>query len=380
VPTQTPTPTATPTPEPADSDEEPDDSDEIDEDDENTEPDETGQQSAIDNLPSEIINGTSSFRIGSGSVVVSIDCIEYDESSIISIECSANLIRAVLSPSELARVEAGESAEIRLTIRRIYDTDEVPDEDKDSVENAIEGFSQIIEGLRFGKYHTITKQYRIGGGEWKPITQLYEEVTLIIEVPEYLRQAGAKYYLIRVHDGHAVMLYDHDDDPNTITIKTSQFSTYALALTSQSIFGRTGINDTGRNAPGITIGNTTVLLFAPFGSDLWSPLNLLICIIGILLAVLLMLRFILLKRRERKQDKQGVDITDMSIIVEDRQQYLIWFIIAVVAAMVGAFLFALVQNMNMDMALIDFWTITHTIILAAQVTAIILVTKMVKRV
>ena len=123
----------------------------------------------------------------------------------------------------------------------------------------------------------------------------------------------------------------------------------------------------------------TLLLFAPFGSNLWSPVNLFMCAIGLLLAVLLTLLFLYRKRQERKKDKENIDITDMNIIIESKQQYLLWFIIAVAAGMAGMFIFTLVQNMSADMALIDFWTITHTIILAAQLTAIALVMKLVKK-
>ena len=123
----------------------------------------------------------------------------------------------------------------------------------------------------------------------------------------------------------------------------------------------------------------TILLFAPFGSNLWSPVNLLMSAAGVLLAVMLMLKFVLRKRRERIQDKKHIDITDMDIIIESKQKYLIWFIIAVLAAMTGAFLFALVQNMQSEIALIDFWTITHTVILTAQIAAIILLMKTVKK-
>ena len=275
-PTPTPSPATTPQPSGQDSPtDSPDDNNDDEYDDDDIEPDTDLSDSGIDNLPSGAVNKTTVFSIGAGSITISLDCIENqeDDRPIITVDCSANLIRAVLSPSELARIEAGESAEIRLSIRRIYDTHEVPEEDKVSIENAIDIFSETIEGLQLGKYHTITKEYRINNGAWMPIRQLTEEVTLTIEVPESLRQEGAEYYILRAHNGNVELLVDHDDNPNTITIKTDRFSTYALAFTSP------GTLDSAGNE--------------------WSLLILIICVAGITLASILILFFVFRKRRDR---------------------------------------------------------------------------------
>ena len=52
------------------------------------------------------------------------------------------------------------------------------------------------------------------------------------------------FYVLRLHEGEATLLYDVDDDPETVTINTDGFSTYVLlyqdnkAADSESETGR----------------------------------------------------------------------------------------------------------------------------------------------
>lgn len=63
------------------------------------------------------------------------------------------------------------------------------------------------------------------------ISELYGEITLKLDIPENIRYSSKKYALIGVHRGTAVLLEDLDSDPDTITVKTDRFSSYAIVYT-----------------------------------------------------------------------------------------------------------------------------------------------------
>lgn len=63
------------------------------------------------------------------------------------------------------------------------------------------------------------------------ISELYAEITLKLDIPENIRYSSKKYALIGVHGGTAVLLEDLDSDPDTITVKTDRFSSYAIVYT-----------------------------------------------------------------------------------------------------------------------------------------------------
>ncbi len=67
-----------------------------------------------------------------------------------------------------------------------------------------------------------------------------------IGVPEELRGDGREYYIIRVHDGKYTLLEDMDDEPNTITVVTDMFSSYAIAYRQADGTGSSMINETGK--------------------------------------------------------------------------------------------------------------------------------------
>jgi len=141
---------------------------------------------------------------------------------------------------------------------------------------------------------------------------------------------------------------------------------------SLSLFdmGAGGIGIYQSPIPGITLFGRTILLFAPFGVEAWSIVNLILgCIIGVLCAAIVAILAVLRKRRERKEE---LDIQNLS---EGKQQNLVMLTAAIGMGIAGAFLFALIQDMSRLMVIIDMWTITHTVIIAAQVIAIVIIFK-----
>jgi len=78
---------------------------------------------------------------------------------------------------------------------------------------------------------------------------------------------------------------------------------------------------------------------------------------------------VLRKRLERKEE---LDIQNLN---EGKQQNLVLLTAAIGMGIVGAFLFALIQDMSRLMVIIDMWTITHTVIIAAQLVSIAIILK-----
>ena len=125
-----------------------------------------------------------------------------------------------------------------------------------------------------------------------------------------------------------------------------------------------------RPIPGVTIGGRTILLFAPFGAEAWSVINLLLgCIVGLLFAVLIALYAL---RRKRQERKKAPDVFD---VYEAKQKNLVWLTVAIGMGIAGAFLFALIQDMSRLMVILDMWTVTHSVIIATQIIAVRIILK-----
>ena len=82
------------------------------------------------------------------------------------------------------------------------------------------------------------------------ITRLNSQISITIEVPENMRNANRVFVIVRIHDGIADTLRDNDNDPNTITIMTDRFSTYAIAYQDGQQGGGSGGQNNSTGTPG----------------------------------------------------------------------------------------------------------------------------------
>lgn len=130
------------------------------------------------------------------------------------------LIAAALTEEEQKKVEEG--TDIKLILKVEDASDSAPAEDKEKIDTAIGG----LEGHVLGLYLDITLLKKIGEQEEK-ITRTNALITITFEVPSELH-GKAEYTVVRVHDGEITVLSDKDSDPDTVTIETDRFSTYAL--------------------------------------------------------------------------------------------------------------------------------------------------------
>lgn len=143
---------------------------------------------------------------------------------------------AVLSEEEFAEAEQGQIIEIRIDVERLED---VPEGDAEVIEGGIEDCREQIPGLDMGMYVDISMYMRVGSGDWNAIHETNEPVEIILDVPDELAELTADLYIMRAHEGEYLLMEDLDDVPETITIRTEAFSTYAILYQMWEDSGKT---------------------------------------------------------------------------------------------------------------------------------------------
>ena len=132
------------------------------------------------------------------------------------------LQKAVLNPAELARVAAGENANIYLEVKEIGAT--VSDKDRSLVES-------VLGNAKLGMYLDISLFKQIGNDSEVKVTETNGKIRIGIQVPQNLiNEDAAKvrtYKIIRIHDDAAVVLAGEYEE-GYFTFETDAFSTYAL--------------------------------------------------------------------------------------------------------------------------------------------------------
>ncbi len=136
------------------------------------------------------------------------------------------LFTAVLTDDDKAAIEAGKDIKIVLQIE--IQPQPAP-EDKAAVEEALGDLTKY----NLGQYLDVNL-FKVINGERNAITETKATLTITFEIPAALRGSRRTYSLIRVHDGTTTVLNDTDSDPNTITIETDKFSTYALVYSEKA--------------------------------------------------------------------------------------------------------------------------------------------------
>lgn len=164
-------------------------------------------------------------KIGNGTVIVTVVCEE--EKCTATVADTEKVVKAVLTPDQQALVNGGETIEIRIDVTDI--SEKIPAQDKEVIEGGIEAYREEVPGLVLGMYVDISMFIRIGAGDWNAITETDEPIEVVINIPEKLQRDGREYYIIRAHNGEYTFMDDLDDTPDTITVSTDLFSSYAIA-------------------------------------------------------------------------------------------------------------------------------------------------------
>jgi len=122
--------------------------------------------------------------------------------------------------------------------------------------------------------------------------------------------------------------------------------------------------------------------------DKWAVVNLVLSIVGVVLAILVFVRALLLKKKDNKDNEQrnandkrtvasnaqyGGQKREDSDAKKFTQRRTIWLIATVVLAIVGIIVFILTEDMSLPRGWVDRWTIVNAIILVAEIITVMFV-------
>lgn len=196
---------------------------------ETPETDGTGKETADSAASGKTTEGTPAqkeeIKLGSGTVIVTVVCEE--EKCTAAVADTEAVVKAVLTPEQQTLVSGGETIEIRIDVTDI--SEKVPLQDKEVIGRGIEACSEEVPGLVLGMYVDISMFIRIGAGDWNAVTETDEPIEVVINIPEKLQSDGREFLIIRAHNGEYTIMNDLDDTPDTITVSTELFSSYAIA-------------------------------------------------------------------------------------------------------------------------------------------------------
>lgn len=106
--------------------------------------------------------------------------------------------------------------------------EDVPLVDAQVIEQGVEAYQDIFPDMNMGMYIDISMFMRKGGGDWNAVHTTNEPIEIVLDIPQELMSLSADFYILRAHEGAYLLLEDLDDNPDTITIRTEAFSTYAI--------------------------------------------------------------------------------------------------------------------------------------------------------
>ena len=189
-----------------------------------------GVKIATGNVPGMADNGSmpktsTLLAVGEGAVIVTVIC--EDEGYAAGVRDTAAVANAVLTPEQIQLANDGGTIEVRIDVKDISDS--IPMQDKETVAKGCEAYGQYLPDLTLGAYVDISVYIKTGESGWNAVTETKEPIEVVIGVPEALRDDVREYYIIRAHEGRHDLLNDMDDVPDTITIITDMFSSYAIA-------------------------------------------------------------------------------------------------------------------------------------------------------
>ena len=170
--------------------------------------------------------GATRFMVGEGTVTVTVVC--GDDQYTVGMNDATAVANAVLTSEQIRLVDSGESLEIRVDIKNIAQS--IPEQDRETVEKGYEAYGKYLSELKRGGYVDISVYMKTGEGGWNAVSETSEPMEVVIGIPEDLLGEGREYYVIRAHEGKYSLLNDMDDVPETITIVTDMFSSYAIAF------------------------------------------------------------------------------------------------------------------------------------------------------
>jgi hypothetical protein len=115
--------------------------------------------------------------------------------------------------------------------------------------------------------------------------------------------------------------------------------------------------------PTTTTPQLTSSVVPPKTEGNWALVNLILSIVGVVMAIIVTIRALLLKKKEnnKKEDYNKE---------EKRMQRKTWLLVTIALAIIGIVVFLFTEDMSLPMRMVDKWTIVHAILLIAEFAAI----------
>jgi hypothetical protein len=105
----------------------------------------------------------------------------------------------------------------------------------------------------------------------------------------------------------------------------------------------------------------------------WALVNLILSVVGVILAVLLTVCVLLQKKKKKTVQEKNVKGLYVEECTEEQKKRLtLWLLVSIVLGIAGVIVFLLTEDMSRTMALVDKWTIVNAVILAVEIIAIAL--------
>lgn len=133
-------------------------------------------------------------------------------------ELDSGAIDSLLTEEDRKALEAGEDIHITLNVELL----------NNPAAADVEAIAGILKGRIVGLYLNMELFKTAGSAQPEQLTELSHKIRVTVMIPEALRKANRTFWIVRVHDGQAVLLEDLDQNPDTIQFETDQFSTYAI--------------------------------------------------------------------------------------------------------------------------------------------------------
>ncbi len=162
---------------------------------------------------------------GQGAVVVKMELKDSDKVNA-GLADASFVARSLLSKEQISKVAAGSVVEIKVEATPV-NPEEVSELDAQVISDGVNTSLQNNPNLTMGNYIDLSMYMKVDEEDWTQITDT-TPIEIVIDIPEEYRGISDKYYIMRAHEGQATLLEDLDDNPDTITISTGQFSTYAI--------------------------------------------------------------------------------------------------------------------------------------------------------
>jgi len=167
---------------------------------------------------------STALTVGNGAVFVTVVC--EDEKYAAGVNDTAAVANAVLSSEQVQLLNDGGTIEIRVDVKDI--SEKVPQQDQEVIENGLVEYQKEVPNLMLGRYVDISMFMKTGESDWDAITSTGEPIEVVIGIPEDMRKDGREFYIIRAHEGEHTFMHDLDEEPDTVTISTDMFSSYAI--------------------------------------------------------------------------------------------------------------------------------------------------------